>query len=113
MTSRLVHDISYLSSDVIGDYIKKAIVGIEVRSSAFLIDKYNEETNRSVRENTEKAIELKDIILSEYTDMLEKKRPELIGIIQSIDEHSVRSVDFRVPAWRSSSRLQTLSGLLS
>lgn len=109
----LGHDISYLSSDVIGDYIKKAIVGIEVRSSAFLIDKYNEETNRSVRENTEKAIELKNIILSEYTDMLEKKRPELIGIIQSIDEHSVRSVDFRVPAWRSSSRLQTLSGLLS
>ena len=28
---QLGHDISYLSSDVIGDYIKKAIVGIEVR----------------------------------------------------------------------------------
>ena len=109
----LGHDISYFSSDVIGDYVKKAIVGIEVRSSAFLIDKYNEETNRSVRENTEKAIELKNIILSEYTDMLEKKRPELIGIIQGIDEHSVRSIDFRVPAWRSSPQLQTLSGLLS
>ena len=45
--------------------------------------------------------------------MLEKKRPELIGIIQGIDEHSVRSIDFRVPAWRSSPQLQTLSGLLS
>lgn len=110
---QLGHDISYLSSNVIGDYVKKAIVGIEVRSSAFLMDKYNEETNRSVRENTEKAIELKDIILSEYTDILEKKRPELIGIIQGIDEHSIRSIDFRVPAWRSSPQLQTLSGLLS
>lgn len=109
---QLGYDISYLSSNVIGDYVKKAIVGIEVRSSAFLIDKYNEETNRSVRENTEKAIELKNIILSEYTDMLEKKRPELIVIIQGIDEHSVRSIDFRVPAWRSSRQLQTLSGLL-
>ncbi len=108
----LGNDISSLSSDIVKDYVKKAIAGIEVRSSAFLINRYNEETNRTIRENAERAFELKRYILTEYSDLLEQKRPELIGIIQSIDEYSVRSIDFRVPYWRSSPRLQTLSALL-
>ena len=111
--TNLGYDISSKSSTEIGDYVAKAIAGIEVRSSAFLINKYTAEANRVVRENTERAIELKNIILNEYVDLLEQKRPELIAILQQLDEVSVRTLDFRAATWRSSQRLQELSAMLS
>ncbi|MBP5778192.1 MAG: AccI family restriction endonuclease [Prevotella sp.] len=107
------YDISSLNSDDIGEYVKKAVAGIEVRSSAFLINKYTEETNKVVRENTQKVIELRNTILSNYADLLEQKRPEMIRILQQLDETSVRTLDYRVTSWRSSQRLQELSSLLS
>lgn len=109
----LGYDISSKPSNEIGDYVSKAIAGIEVRSSAFLINKYTEEANRVVRENTERAIEIKNIVLAQYIDLLEQKRPELIAILQQIDEVSVRTLDFRSATWRSSQRLQELSAMLS
>ena len=109
----LGYDISAKPSNEIGDYVAKAIAGIEVRSSAFLINKYTEEANRVVRENTERAIEIKNIVLAQYIDLLEQKRPELIAILQQLDEVSVRTLDFRAATWRSSQRLQELSAMLS
>lgn len=109
----LGYDISSKPSNEIGDYVAKAIAGIEVRSSAFLINKYTEEANRVVRENTERAIEIKNIVLAQYIDLLEQKRPELIAILQQLDEVSVRTLDFRAATWRSSQRLQELSAMLS
>lgn len=109
----LGYDISSQDNHNIGEYVSKAVAGIEVRSSAFLINKYTEEANRIVNENTQKIIELKSKILSDYVDLLEQKRPEFIPILQQLDEVSVRTIDFRVVSWRSSQRLQELSALLS
>ena len=110
---KLGYDISSRRSDEIGEYVSKAIAGIEVRSSAFLINKYTEEANRIVRENTEKAMAIKNTILNEYIDLLGQKRPELIALLQQIDDVSVRTLNYRVTSWRSSQRLQELSSLLS
>lgn len=109
----LGYDISSKPSNEIGDYVAKAIAGIEVRSSAFLIKKYTDEAKRVVRENTEKAIKLKNIVLNEYIDLLEQKRPELITILQQLDEASVRTLNFCTVTWRASQRLQELSAKLS
>ena len=106
-------DISGRPSAEIHEYVKKAIAGIEVRSSAFLIDKYMQEANRVLETNTELVLSIKETILNEYPDLLQEKRPELINILNQIDSTSVRSVDFRVPTWRSSERLQQLSSNLS
>lgn len=110
----LGYDISSKSSIEIGKYVAKAVAGIEVRSSAFLINKYTDEANRVVRENTDRAIELKDHILKNYSDILEQKRPELIPKLQQLNEVSVKTIDFRATTWRSPQcRLQELSFLLS
>lgn len=111
--TNLGYDISSKPSNEIGGYVAKSIAGIEVRSSAFLINKYTAEANRVVRENTERAIELKNVVLGEYIDLLQQKRPELITILQQLDEVSVRTLDFRAVTWRSSQRLQELSAMLS
>ena len=106
-------DISKKDSCEIGEYIKKAIAGIEIRSSSFLIDKYMQEANKIIEDNTKQAIMLRDTIIGNYMDLLEEKRPELISILSQLNKTSVRSIEFRVPTWRSSQRLQDLSSLLS
>ena len=110
---QLGYDISSLKSTEISEYVSKAIAGIEVRSSAFLINKYTEEVNRIIRDNTDRAIELKHEILSDYLDLLQQKRPELVRILHQLDEKSVRTLDFRKPSWHSSQRLTDLSLKLS
>ena len=110
---KLGYDISNLEGRDIDNYVSKAIAGIEVRSSSFLINKYTEETNKVIREQTSRVLLLKDKILSEYIDILEQKRPELITLLQEINETSVRSINYRVPSWKSSRRLQELSNLFS
>jgi type II restriction enzyme len=109
----LGYDISSRRSDEIRNYVSQAIAGIEVRSSAFLINKYTDEANRIIHENTEKAMDLKNTILNNYSDLLEQKRPELIALLQQIDDVSVRTLNYRVTSWRSSQRLQELSSMLS
>lgn len=106
-------DISMRDSDEIGSYVTKAIAGIEVRSSAFLINKYTAETNRVLQDSIQCAISLRNKVLSEYGDLLEQKRPELIPLLQQFDGVSVRSLDYRSPTWQSSPRLQELSSLLA
>ena len=106
-------DISSRPSEEIGNYVAKAISGIEVRSSAFLIDKYTDEAKRIVNENTLRAIELKEIALNEYADLIKQKRPELIPLLLQLDNTSVRSINFNKPSWNTSQRLQQLTSLLS
>ncbi len=110
---QLGYDISTVKSSEIGSYVSKAIAGIEVRSSSYLIDKYMAAANKVVRENTERAIELKNIALTSYRDILEQKRPELIDFLGQLNTTSVRTLDFKRPSWRSSQRLQELAALLS
>lgn len=110
---QLGYDISSKESCEIGDYVSKAIAGIEVRSSAFLINKYTEAANKVVKENIDRAIELKNDVLQNYVDLLQQKRPELIDILKQLNETSARTLDFRGTSWRSSQRLQDLSYKLS
>lgn len=110
---QLGYDISSKESREIGDYVSKAIAGIEVRSSAFLINKYTEAANKVVKENIDRAIELRNEVLQNYIDLLKQKRPELIDILKQLNETSARTVNFRVTSWRSSQRLQDLSMKLS
>ncbi len=110
---KLGYDISKYDKCVVDEYVRKAIAGIEVRSSAFLIDKYMDEASKVVNDNTARALELKQLILGEYLDLLQEKRPSMIPILEQLDETSIKILDFRVPSWRSSERLQELSSIFS
>ncbi|MDE6772961.1 MAG: AccI family restriction endonuclease, partial [Muribaculaceae bacterium] len=85
----LGHDISHLPSSEIEDYVGKAIAGIEVRSSAFLIDKYMEEVNDIVKRHTDNVLKQADILLSDYRDLLEDKCAALIPILDNLNSDTV------------------------
>ena len=60
-------DISQISHHQITEYVKKAIAGIEVRSSAFLIDRYEMAMQIRTENFTQIALQTKDLILSELS----------------------------------------------
>lgn len=107
---KLGHDISKLKHSQITDYVKKAIAGLEIRSSAFLIDKYEDEMQERTKTHLETALMIKDKIITEFSDVFEhpKKKPYL-DILKSINEETINAITFRRPSWNSTERLQELT----
>ena len=109
----LGYDISGLPHDKLNDYVRKAIAGIEVRSSAFLIEKYELAIREQKNHYCNMAIAIKDDILLNYNDLLQNKnRRKYIDILSSITEESLDVVDFKVPGWRSCPELSQLNDKL-
>ena len=103
-------DISKYDHDEIDEYVKKAIAGIEVRSSAFFFDGYMQDANRKVEENRRRAMAVKEKILNEYRDLLETKSPKILSQIEGCP---IESLDYRVPGYKASQHLKELNALLS
>ena len=110
--TELGFDVSKLPHDRITEYVKKSIAGLEIRSSAFLIEQYENVMAERTQNNLEIALNTKDKILSEYSDLLEhSKRKKYIPILNSIDSETIQALDFKSPGWYANDKLSELSGL--
>ncbi|MDR2836708.1 MAG: AccI family restriction endonuclease [Bacteroidales bacterium] len=108
----LGYDISHIPHDKITEYVKKAVAGIEVRSSAFLIDRYEEAMQVRTAKSSKTALRIKEKILAEYIDILSNPaRENYIDLLKGITEKTLSVTDFKVPGWRSSERLTQLNEL--
>jgi hypothetical protein len=104
--SNLGFDISQIPHYQITDYVKRAIAGVEVRSSAFLIDKYEEAMQVRTEKFREIALLTKDQILADFLDVLQHPaRQNYIDLLNGITAKTLNVTDFRVPSWSSSERL--------
>ncbi|MDR0370471.1 MAG: AccI family restriction endonuclease [Prevotellaceae bacterium] len=105
-------DISHIPHEQITDYVKKAVAGVEVRSSAFLIDRY-EKAKQMRTENLAKiAFEIKNKVLGEYREILDHpSRESYIEVLNGMTPRTLNRTDFKVPSWRSSESLIELSVL--
>lgn len=109
---QLGYDISQVPHHTIFDYVKKAVAGIEVRSSAFLIDRYEEAMQIRTVKFSQLALQTRDKILAEYSDLLKQSnRSKYIPVLQSITAETLSVTDFKVPGWSSSERLVELNNL--
>jgi AccI restriction endonuclease len=105
-------DISQIPHHQITEYVKKAIAGIEVRSSAFLIDKYEEAMHLRTQKFTEIAFQTRDTILAEYLDVLENpSRTKYVTLLKNLTPETISIFDFKVPGWRSNERLLEVNNL--
>ncbi len=107
----LGYDISKVSHNRINKYVSKAVAGLEIRSSAFLVEKYESEMRKRTRFHREKALEIKNKILSDYRDLLARKNSKYIALLQSINEENLSIISFRRPGWKATEQLQCLSHL--
>ncbi len=105
-------DISHIPHEQIDNYVRKAIAGIEVRSSAFLIDRYEDEMQSRTKQFTQMALSLKEQILRDYCDLLNTvSRKSYINVLNNLNEETLCIADFKVPGWNSSERLSELNNL--
>lgn len=108
--NKLGYDISKIEHSKITSYVKKAIAGLEIRSSAFLIDKYETEMQRRTRFHLDSALKIKDIILRDFSEVLEHpKKKAYLELLKSIDKETIYAISFRRPSWNSTDRLQILT----
>lgn len=106
----LGNDISKIEHSKITNYVKKAIAGLEIRSSAFLIDKYETEMQRRTRFHVDSALKMKDTIIRDFSDLLEHpKKKAYLELLKSIDKETIYAISFRRPSWNSTDRLQNLT----
>lgn len=106
------YNISHLSLDELDLIVPKAVCGIEVRSSAFLMKKYEDSMDKRNTQIIRNIFELKEQILCHYGELLKSKKPNLFDIIQSICDNNIDVISFRTPSWRSTLELDQLSNLL-
>ncbi len=110
--ANLGFDISQIPHNQITEYVKKAIAGIEVRSSAFLIDRYEQAMQIRTEKFVEIALQTKEKILSDFLDLLQHtSRQGYIDVLKGITEKTLTVANFRVPSWSSSERLIQLKEL--
>lgn len=103
-------DISKVPHESITEYVKKAVAGIEIRSSAFLIDKYDAAMIERSTHFKGVAIETRDRILHEYADLLDHaSRQKYIPVLEGLTADTLSVADFKVPGWSSTERLQALN----
>ncbi len=108
--TNLDYDISNIPHSQITDYVKKAVAGLEIRSSAFLINKYEQEMQERTAKHLEQALLVKNKILNDYSDLLEHpNKKHFIDILNSINSETITSISFRRPSWKATERLQELS----
>ena len=108
----LGYDISHIPHNQIFEYVKKAVAGIEVRSSAFLINRYEAAMQDRTQRYLQQAMKVKETILSHYLDLLDTPaRNSYISLLHNLNEETIHITDFKVPGWRSSERLVELNNL--
>ena len=106
------YNISHFDLEKLNNLVPKAKCGVEVRSSSFLIDKYNSFMKMNHLTSTDNILKIKSIILSHFSELLKKKDCELFKIVSQIDKDNMHVLSYRTPSWRSSEELTELSRLL-
>ncbi len=104
-------DISNRTRDELNGIVPHALAGLEIRSSSFLIGKYDLQLQKRQQALRRRAFEIRDEVLTNHKALLDSKN-NLATILADLDESTIGDFGFRVPSWRSSQTLVTLSGLL-
>jgi hypothetical protein len=103
-------DISQIPHHQITEYVKKAVAGIEVRSSAYISERYKEAMQARIKKYSDIALATKSKILTDFSDILnEEKKKNYRTILEGITEDTLNIAGFRTPGWHSSERLVELN----
>jgi type II restriction enzyme len=95
------------------DHIRRAVAALEVRSSAFLADKYAAFMRTRQMQAIAKCNEIKNTILSSSLgELLMRKNETIYNLISNATDDTFRELDFRCPSWSLTNELRDLTMLL-
>ena len=93
--------------------VGKALAAIEVRSSAFLANRYADYMEARTQNAITECTRIRECLLEVgVAELLKQKSPEILGLVQGASENTFRELDFRLRSWSSSPELSQLSELL-
>jgi len=111
----------FKKSDFIGEeididndeHIKKAVAALEVRSSSFLVEKYNQYMMTRQEEAISRCDIIRERILTEpYRSLLERKNKNIFNMLKDATTDTFRDIDFRLPSWSVTQEIRELKELL-
>lgn len=106
------YNISHLDRKTLDELVPLAKCGIEVRSSAFLFDKYECFMVDNQKRLIESSLDIKNRIIQTYGELLKSKDSALYLLVDSIQPENMHVIRFRCPSWKSSQQLLELTSLL-
>lgn len=93
--------------------VRRAVAALEVRSSSFLLNKYNAFMEGRQSDAVAKCREIRREILSTSVgDLLRRKNSEIYGLISSATDETFKELDFRCPSWSLTQDMRQLTELL-
>lgn len=94
-------NISRLPPDILDQIVPKAVAGLEIRSSSFLIEQYDRERNEQLIVLRSRLFEIRDEIIAQYSDIL----PERISqALQNANEENLAELTYRISFRKSDER---------
>ena len=101
-------------ADVTNDRdVTRAIAALEVRSSSFLIEKYEAFASQRQQAALANCRAICGRILDgDLAGLLERKSPKIYDLVATATEETFREISFRQPSWSSTPELEALTGLL-
>lgn len=106
------YNISHLDRKTLDELVPLAKCGIEVRSSAFLFDKYECFMVENQKRLIESSLDIKNRIIQTYGELLKSKDSALYLFVDAIQPENMHVIRFRCPSWKSSQQLLELTSLL-
>lgn len=105
-------NISNFSSERLKEIVPLATAGIEVRSSAFLVEEYNQFMQNRKREIIERILGIKSNLLENYQDLLQQKEG-WVDTLNAITTETIGVIEIKgAPGWRGSEMLREASELI-
>lgn len=102
------YDISIMPHEQLHQLVPVAIAGIEIRSSAYLTEKYDDFIKKRNQVFIENALNIKGELLNEFHDDL-KNKEGWIEILNGINEQTIGNIKFKSPGWRGSVKIKQAS----
>ena len=101
-------------ADVTNDRdVTRAIAALEVRSSSFLIEKYEAFASQRQQAALANCRAICGRILDgDLAGLLERKSPKIYDLVATATEETFQEISFRQPSWSSTPELEALTGLL-
>ena len=95
------------------EHIQKSVMAIEVRSSSFLVGKYNQFMKKRQESSIKKCSQLRSQILAEpYGHLLKEKNSIIYEMLLNATPKTFKELSFRRPNWSTSDELSNLTSFL-
>lgn len=87
-------NISRLPQSLLDEIVPKAVAGLEIRSSSFLIEQYDKERNEQLVFLRSKLFEIRDELITNYLGVLPEK---IIEVLRNANDDNLAELTYRIP----------------